>query len=146
MVVSPIFLRNAGVPDLVPEPTLPARHGTDPQRFLPLKARDYEILFVLAREDLHGYGLVKEIEARTRGVLSLEPASLYRRLRKLMAEGLVEEAESRPAPDADDERRRYYRITRLGRAVLLAEAARMRSLVREAEAEHLLRLPAEGES
>lgn len=122
-----------------------ARRTTDPQQFLPLKARDYEILFVLAREDLHGYGLVKEIDARTKGLLRLEPASLYRRLRKLMAVGLVEAADERPAPEADDERRRYYRITLLGRQVLSAEAARMRSLVREAEAQRLLPLPAKGE-
>jgi DNA-binding PadR family transcriptional regulator len=114
---------------------------TDPTAFLPLKARDYEILFVLARGELHGYGLVKEIEARTDGMLSLEPASLYRRLRRLLADALVEEAEERPSPDADDERRRYYRITGLGREVLRAEAVRLRSLVREAEAERLLPLP-----
>jgi DNA-binding PadR family transcriptional regulator len=116
----------------------PAARAPDPAEFLPLKARDYEILFVLAREELHGYGLVKEIEARTDGMLSLEPASLYRRLRKLMADGLVEEAGERPSADADDERRRYHRITPSGRAVLRAEAVRMRSLVREAEAERLL--------
>lgn len=121
------------------------RRSADPTQFLPLKARDYEILFVLAREELHGYGLMKEIDARTDGLLKLEPASLYRRLRKLMTEGLVEEAGERPAPEADDERRRYYRITRLGRAVLSAEAARMRSLVREAETERLLPLPAKAE-
>lgn len=114
------------------------RRPPPPDDFLPLKARDYEILFVLAREELHGYGLVKRIEERTGGLLRLEPASLYRRLRKLMADGLVEESEERPSPEADDERRRYYRITPLGREVLLAEAARMRSLVREAESERLL--------
>ena len=112
-----------------------------PESFLPLKPRDYEILFVLARGELHGYGLVKKIEARTGGLLSLEPASLYRRIRKLSADGLVAEAEERPSADADDERRRYYRITEQGRAVLAADAQRMRSLVDEAEAARLLPLP-----
>lgn len=113
----------------------------DPADYLPLKARDYEILFVLARGEMHGYGLVKEIEDRTGGVVSLEPASLYRRLRRLRADGLVKPAEERPTPEADDERRRYYRITELGREVLRAEAMRMRSLVREAETEELLPAP-----
>jgi DNA-binding PadR family transcriptional regulator len=123
---------------LLPEGNVPRASTKDPAAFLPLKPRDYEILFVLARGELHGYGLVKEIEARTGGMLSLEPASLYRRLRRLLADALVAEAEERPSPEADDERRRYYRITETGRAVLLAEAVRLQSLVREAEAERLI--------
>jgi DNA-binding PadR family transcriptional regulator len=101
--------------------------------FLPVKPIDYEILFVLFRRELHGYAMVKAISDRTDGRVRLEPSNLYRRIRRLMQDGLVEESEERPAPELDDERRRYYSLTRLGRSVLAAEARRMRALVLEAE-------------
>ena len=110
----------------------------NPTGFLPLKPTDYQILFVLFRGELHGYAMVKAIEARTGGRLQLEPSNLYRRVRRLMSDGLVEESEDRPVPDLDDERRRYYGLTKLGRAVLAAEARRMADLVSEAEAAELL--------
>jgi DNA-binding PadR family transcriptional regulator len=111
---------------------------SDPKGFLPLKPSDYQILFVLVGRDLHGYAIVKAIEDRTDGRVSLEPSNLYRRIRRLIADGLVEESDDRPVPELDDERRRYYALTRLGRAVLAAEAQRMRELVTEAEAARLL--------
>jgi DNA-binding PadR family transcriptional regulator len=70
--------------------------------------------------------------------MSLEPSNLYRRIRRLISDGLVEASDERPVPELDDERRRYYTLTRLGRAVLAAEARRMRVLVSEAEAARLL--------
>lgn len=106
--------------------------------FLPLKPTDYQILFVLFRGQRHGYAMVKAIEDRTGGRVSLEPSNLYRRIRRLMRDGLVEESDTRPAPELDDERRRYYGLTDLGREVLAAEAERMRGLVVEAEADRLL--------
>ena len=108
------------------------------QSFLPLKPIDYQILFVLFGRELHGYAMVKAIEERTEGRVQLEPSNLYRRVRRLMKDGLVEESEERPAPELDDERRRYFGLTSLGRGVLEAEARRMRELVVEAEAAHLL--------
>lgn len=111
---------------------------TSPTGFLPLKPTDYQILFVLFRRELHGYAMVKAIEERTDGRVRLEPSNLYRRLRRLMTDGLVEESADRPAPELDDERRRYYGLTQLGRAVLAAEAQRMRALVSEAEDARLL--------
>lgn len=110
----------------------------NPSGYLPLKPVDYQILFVLLGRDLHGYAIVKAIEDRTAGRVSLEPSNLYRRIRRLMSDGLVEESDERPAPELDDERRRYYGLTKLGRAVLAAEAERMRKLVVEAEAARLL--------
>lgn len=109
-----------------------------PQSFLPLKPVDYQILFVLFGRELHGYAMVRTIEERTGGRVQLEPSNLYRRVRRLMKAGLVEESEERPAPELDDERRRYFGLTSLGGAVLEAEARRMRELVVEAEAAHLL--------
>jgi DNA-binding PadR family transcriptional regulator len=107
-------------------------------RFLPLKSRDYHILMALSRVDLHGYGLMKALAAESGGLLRLDPTSLYRRLKALLCDGLVEEAEAKPDDITDDPRRRYYRITRLGLAVLRAEARRMQELVRRAEDQKLV--------
>ena len=109
-----------------------------PTSFLPLKPIDYEILFVLFHRELHGYAVVKAIANRTGGRVQLEPSNLYRRVRRLMKDGLIEESEERPAPELDDERRRYYSLTPLGRSVLAAEARRMRELVVEAEGSRLI--------
>lgn len=111
---------------------------TDPTPFLPLKPTDYQLLYVLFQGERHGYAIVKAIEERTGGRVSLEPSNLYRRIRRLTREGLVEESDDRPAPELDDERRRYYGLTELGRRVLVAEAERMRRLVAEAESGRLL--------
>lgn len=102
------------------------------EQHLPLSARDYHILLSLTERDAHGYAMVQEIAERTAGRLRFEPANLYRSIRRLMRDGLVEPSEERPAPESDDERRRYYRITDLGRRVVRAEAARMRELVADA--------------
>ena len=108
------------------------------ERHLPLKPRDYHILFALSRADLHGYGLVKALEEQSEGLLQLDPTSLYRRLRVLLRDGLVVEVEGEPRAPLDDPRRNYYRLTDLGLAVLTAEASRMRALVRQAEGSDLL--------
>jgi DNA-binding PadR family transcriptional regulator len=110
----------------------------DVARYLPLKPRDYHILFALSREDLHGYGLMKALEEQSGGLLQLDPTSLYRRLRALLREGLVVEAEGGETGPADDPRRKYYRVTEPGLAVLRAEIRRMRELVRGAEAARLV--------
>ena len=102
-------------------------------RHLPLKPIDFHILLVLTEGDLHGYGIVKEIEGRSDGRIRLEPGNLYRYIRRLVDEELVEPADRRPTDD-DSERRRYYAVTELGREVLAAEVTRMRSLVLVAEA------------
>lgn len=100
---------------------------------LPLSAKDYHVLMVLLDDESHGYGMVKEIEERTDGRISLEAANLYRVIRRLIRDGLVAEADRRATPETEqEERRRYYRITALGREVLALEAERMRALVDEA--------------
>lgn len=92
--------------------------------YLPLKPSTFLVLLVLSAEERHGYGIKKEIAARSNGRVDLEPGTLYRLMARLVSQGLIEEAERRPAPDAADERRRYYRITSLGRRVAAREAAR----------------------
>lgn len=100
---------------------------------LPLKAIDFHILLVLTdRGPLHGYGMVREIEERSEGRIRLEPGNLYRYIRRLVDEGLVEGAEPRRVVGSD--RRRDYRVTPLGRRVLAADVGRMRGLIRAAEA------------
>lgn len=101
--------------------------------FLPLKPRDLHILLTLHDEDLHGYGIIQAVEARTDGRLVLEPGSLYRTLRGMLRDGVIAECDARPDP-AEDSRRRYYRVTSLGREVVAAETRRLRELLQQAEA------------
>lgn len=102
----------------------------DPQKFLPLKPDLFHILLALSEEELHGYGIMKAVEESTDKQIVLDPSPLYRRLKRLLEAGIVAESETRPAADQDDERRRYYRLTRFGRRVLSAEASRMVALSR----------------
>lgn len=106
--------------------------------FLPLKPADFEILFALADGRLHGYAIAKTIAERTGGLVRLEAGNLHRTLRKLVSQGLVAESQDRPPEAQDDGRRRYWVQTPLGRAVLCAEAARMRERVADAEARRLI--------
>ena len=90
----------------------------------------FHILISLGAGDRHGYAIKREVAARTDGKLKLGPGVLYGAINKMLELGLIEEAEDRPDPHLDDERRRYYRITSLGRKAAQAEAARMRELVK----------------
>ena len=100
----------------------------------PLKPLEVHVLLALAEGDRHGYGIVKEIEARSEGRIRLEPGNLYRHIRRLVDAGWVAPAARKNVGDDDSpRRRRYYRITPLGRRVLAAEAARMRRLAAAVE-------------
>jgi DNA-binding PadR family transcriptional regulator len=105
----------------------------DPEALLPVKPVELLILTMLMAGDRHGYGIRQDIIAHTHGAMQLEAGTLYRSMRRLEADGLVEEAGRRPAADADDERRRYFRLTAFGRRVLAAEMLRLRELVQLAE-------------
>jgi len=100
----------------------------DPAEQLPLKPVDLQLLLALADGELHGYGLVLAIDRATDGLLKLDPGNLYRVIKRLLDEGLVAEAPPR-RPAGGEERRRYYRMTPLGRRVLVAELRRLQSLV-----------------
>ena len=101
---------------------------------LPLQPATFHILMALAAEDRHGYAIIQEIAAHTRGTIRLSAGTLYRSLQRMLEQALIEETEERPAPDEDDERRRYYRITTFGETVARAEARRLQDLVRMARA------------
>ncbi|MBZ5624655.1 MAG: PadR family transcriptional regulator [Acidobacteriia bacterium] len=94
----------------------------------------FHILLSLGAGERHGYAIKREIATRTEGKLKLGPGVLYGSINKMLDLGLIEETEDRPDPHLDDERRRYYRITRYGRTVAQAEAARMRGLAQLAAA------------
>ena len=100
------------------------------ETFLPLKPQWFHILLSLAGQEQHGYGIMQEVLDRTGGKIHLWPATLYGSLKRLIDEDLIEESDARPAPEQDDERRRYYRLTKLGRQVLAAESQRLEELVR----------------
>src|SRR5580692_12893669 len=102
----------------------------DPQAFLPLKTNWFHILLSLSGQEQHGYGIMSEVLERTSGKIRLWPATLYGTLKRLIDEGLIEESDERPAPELDDARRRYYRLTKLGKGVLDAECDRLQELVR----------------
>ncbi len=106
----------------------------DPAEFIPLTAAIHHILLALADEERHGYGIMLEVANLTGGATRMGPGTLYGTLKRLLASELTEEADERPDPALDDERRRYYRITPLGRRVLQAETSRMRLLINAARA------------
>jgi DNA-binding PadR family transcriptional regulator len=101
-----------------------------PESFLPLKPHWFHVLLSLADQEQHGYGIMQEVLERTKGKVRLWPATLYGTIKRLIDADLIEESDSRPAPELDDARRRYYRLTRFGRRVLAAESERLEDLVR----------------
>jgi len=112
-------------------------HRIDPAEIdalLPLPAATFHILLALADDDRHGYGIIQDIAERTSGDLQLSPGTLYRSIQRMLEQGLLVETDERPAPELDDERRRYYRITAFGSRVATAEARRLSQLVRMARA------------
>ena len=108
--------------------------STEIDGLLPLPPATFHILLSLSDEDRHGYAIIQEVEARTNGELTLSAGTLYRSIQRMLEQGLLVETRDRPAPEEDDERRRYYRITPLGTAVAKAEARRMTQLVKMARA------------
>jgi DNA-binding PadR family transcriptional regulator len=106
----------------------------EPRSFLPLTPQQFHILLALTDTHRHGYGIIRDVEQRTRGDLRLGTGTLYTALARLEALALVGESERRAPPHEDDDRRRYYRLTPLGRAVLKAETERLDALVRHARA------------
>ncbi|HMK12763.1 MAG TPA: PadR family transcriptional regulator, partial [Acidimicrobiales bacterium] len=92
------------------------------------------ILLALGRGERHGYALIGDVDSLSDGAIKLGPGTLYGTIKRLLAEGLIEEAEERPDPELDDQRRRYYRLTPAGAAAATAELDRLASLVRRGRA------------
>jgi DNA-binding PadR family transcriptional regulator len=99
---------------------------------VPLSPTMFQILVALADRDRHGYAIMQDVDARTDGAIKFSPGTLYGSIKRMLDEGLIVELDERPDPDHDDERRRYYRLTRLGREAARAEADRLTTLLRQA--------------
>jgi DNA-binding PadR family transcriptional regulator len=111
---------------------------TDPDAQLPLRPAVFHILVALSEGERHGYGIMRQVAEDTGGSLQLGPGTLYGCLQRMLAADLVEESDWRPDPQLDDERRRYYRISRFGTQVVRAEAKRLDAAVMAARARKLL--------
>lgn len=113
-------------------------HDENSQDFLPLSESVFQIMLSLVDRDRHGYGVIKEVEARTDGRIKLAPGTLYGAVKRLRHQGLIAEVAEKVDPELGDERRRYYTLTGLGKRVVGAEAARVADLARQAAAKQLL--------
>jgi DNA-binding PadR family transcriptional regulator len=103
----------------------------------PLTPSVFHILLALADEERHGYGIMQDVARQTGDALQLGPGTLYGCLKRMLAAGLIEEAEERPDPEMDDERRRYYRMTQLGRNAVRAEAKRIATALSAAKSKRV---------
>jgi DNA-binding PadR family transcriptional regulator len=108
---------------------------------LPLTPAMFHVLLALAEGDIHGYGILTEVARLTGGAMKLSAGTLYAMLRRLESEGMVVERKDRPAPERDDERRRYYHLTEFGRRVACAEAERLQEMILLARSKNLLAEP-----
>jgi DNA-binding PadR family transcriptional regulator len=104
--------------------------GTD--TFIPLPTAVFHILVALADRERHGYSIMQDVTARTGGKVRLSAGTLYSAIRRMLEQGLIEEMRNSPDPASDDDRRRYYRLTRLGRDVAVAEARRLTDMLSQA--------------
>jgi DNA-binding PadR family transcriptional regulator len=109
-----------------------------PESLLPLRPSVFHILLALSDGDLHGYGIMQEVADHTAGQIKLGPGTLYGAIKRLLSEGLIVEADERPDPELDDERRRYYRLTDFGQKVLRAEVQRISQMVSVAQRKRLI--------
>jgi DNA-binding PadR family transcriptional regulator len=111
-----------------------------PKRKLdPLPSAAFQILLSLADDELHGYGIMRQVEEQTNGRIRLGPGTLYSSIQALVEEGLIEEVDRRSESNGGAERRRYYRLTSSGRKIARSEAERLADLLRVARAKKILR-------
>ena len=105
---------------------------------LPLTPAVLHILLALADGERHGYGIMQEVTRRAGGQVKMGPGTLYGSIKRMLADGLIEEAGERPDPALDDERRRYYRLTGFGLRVMQAEIVRLQQIVSLAQSKHII--------
>jgi DNA-binding PadR family transcriptional regulator len=115
--------------------------ASDPKPSHPLTPAAFHIMLVLADGENHGYAIMREVAENTQGKMRLGPGSLYGTIKRLLADGWIEETDERPDPQLDDERRRYYRLTGVGRKLVQTEAERLEQLVNLARGKKLLGKP-----
>jgi DNA-binding PadR family transcriptional regulator len=127
----------AGRPGPQEPRTVPTKTRFDPEAMLPLTPLSFHILLALADDDRHGYGIIKEVRERTNGEVNPGAGTLYAAVQRMLDDGLITETADRPAA-GDDERRRYYRLSALGRQVARAEALRLARVIRIASDKKLI--------
>lgn len=110
----------------------------EPESLIPLTPAVFHILLALADGEKHGYAIMQEVEAISSDQIKMGPGTLYGSIKRMIANGLIEEVDERPDPNLDDQRRRYYRLTGLGSAVLSAEARRLAVLLERARTKQVL--------
>ena len=110
----------------------------DVDSFLPLPTAVFHILVALADRERHGYSIMQDVTARTGGKVRLSAGTLYSAIRRMLEQGVIEEMRNSPDPASDDDRRRYYRLTRLGRDVAVAEARRLTDMLTQARTTGLI--------
>lgn len=110
----------------------------NPEEFTPLTPAVFNILLSLADGEKHGYGIMLEVEANTNGQVIMGPGTLYGSIKRMLKADLIEESDERADPEMDDQRRKYYRLTNLGRRALRMEAERLASQVMIARAKNIL--------
>jgi DNA-binding PadR family transcriptional regulator len=118
--------------------TTPRDQTDDIDAFLPLPTAVFHILVALADRERHGDSIMQDVTARTGGKVRLSAGTLYSAIRRMLEQGLIEEMRNSPDPASDDDRRRYYRLTRLGRDVALAEARRLTDMLTQARTTGLI--------
>jgi DNA-binding PadR family transcriptional regulator len=109
-----------------------------PDGLLPLTPAVFNILLALADGEKHGYAIMLEVDQNTQGEVKMGPGTLYGSIKRMLAAGLIEECDERPDPELDDQRRRYYQLSGLGRQALTAEAERLSRQVTAARLKHVL--------
>lgn len=109
--------------------TLDKSKAAGVQNLLPLPEATFHILLALADSDRHGYAIQREVAARTEGAVKLGAGTLYRSIQRMQEQGLIVETRDRPAPEDDDDRRRYYRLTPLGMEAARAESRRLAQMI-----------------
>ncbi|HEX4595715.1 MAG TPA: PadR family transcriptional regulator [Bryobacteraceae bacterium] len=115
------------------------QNGQRLESALDLTPAMFQVLLALGDGEKHGYAILKEVEEQTGGHVRLSTGTLYAMIKRLLSEGIIAECRNRPPVDEDDQRRRYYRLTTLGRQVATAEAERMERMIATAREKHLLR-------
>jgi DNA-binding PadR family transcriptional regulator len=115
-----------------------AKTRVQPEALLPLTPAVFHILLALADGERHGYAIMRSVAETTEGQIKMGPGTLYGTVKRMLEAGLIEESEERPDPELDDERRRYYRLTGLGRRVAEAEAERYAKLLSVARSKQLI--------
>lgn len=106
----------------------------DPHAFVPLAPSALHVLLAIGPEERHGYAIMGEVDRITAGAVRMGPGTLYGTIKRLLDDGLIEECGERPDPSRTDQRRRYYRLTAIGRTVVTLEVERLQSTIRRAGA------------